>query len=70
MNDENVVSLADRLKAKRKEAKDFDALLSAKGEAHGVLAPAVERMRELGFSSGDIAKTLRFVADVLGGKEV
>jgi hypothetical protein len=50
MNDENVVSLTDTLKAKKKEAEDFYALLSAKGEAHGVLAPAVERMRELGRS--------------------
>jgi hypothetical protein len=69
-DDEKVVSLTDRLKVKADEEAAFQRLLDAKSSAHSMLAPAVAEMRKLGLSSKEIAKTLRFVADVLDGKEI
>ena len=68
--DNNIHSLSDRLKAKAEDELIYSATMSAKSSAHGeILAPAVQKMRELGLSSTEIAKTLRFVADVLDGKQ-
>jgi len=65
---DKIIRLVDRLNAER-EARDNYRRMDAKAKAHGFLVPTVAAMRELGLPSDEIAKTLRFVADVIDGKE-
>jgi hypothetical protein len=66
VSSETVVTLLGRIKAKREPGEARDASSSARYAAHGrIMVPAVSEMRELGLSTGEIAETLRLVADLL-----
>jgi hypothetical protein len=69
MSGDNVINIVGMLEAKRETGRAC-ASSSASYAAHGkIIVPAVIQLREWGLSSGEIAKTLRLVADLLDGNK-
>ena len=66
---DNVADFQGRLRAKEAEAAAYFEHLNRKSAAVAIIAKAIERMRDVGMSSSDIAGSLRHAVDVLEGRD-
>ena len=68
-DNDNVADFQRRLRAKEVEDAAYFEHLDRKSAAVGIIAKAIERMRDVGMSSSDIARSLRHAVDVLEGRD-
>lgn len=69
VDNDNVADFQGRLKAKEAEDAAHFGHFDRKSAAVAIIAKAIERMRDVGMSSNDIAQSLRHAVDVLEGRE-
>jgi len=67
--DDKIVSLVEALQKKDNEGRQLHAHLGVMFQACGILADAIEVMRDEGVGDDEIVWTLKYAAEVLSGAD-
>jgi hypothetical protein len=69
VSDSDVTDFQERLRAKEAADAAYFEHLDRKSAAVGIIAKAIEHMRDVGLSTEDIAQSRSHAVDVLEGKD-